>query len=471
MIQKISGFQEFDAAEQSLFEKWKSIASDHFCLYGFCCLETPAVERIETLVCKGNDHEIYTLGRLGSQESTQLGLRFDLTVPMARHVVQRQGQIVFPYRRYQIAPVWRGERPQEGRYRQFYQCDVDIVGRGHLDLAYDGEVVAILDSLLGRLQIGQVLGDVRWRINHRGILQAWAQFAGLSVEQEAAAFRLIDKLGKVPVAEILGQLAELGASEKGLEVLNQWSSWASQPRPSAENALAGLADLDWGPLLVTASEDLRRVLKTMVALGVDSDRLIFDPWLARGLGYYSGLVFEADLPDNPGLGSICAGGRYGHLAESLSAKSVFPGVGGSIGLSRLFSAYIKVAPPQTAMADALVVVWQEDAVADQSSDDQSCQNATIKLIPSLSRHQGPSSQDFSVQLASRLRASGLRTEVFWQAGDLGKALKYAASKGMVWVCFANSQEQSMGQVQVRTLKTGAQILVSVDQAVAMLNGD
>lgn len=322
MLKTISGFPEFLPVEQEIFEQWKRWIADHFARYGFCPQETPAVERIEILTSKGNDHEIYGLCRLrGEDLKTDMGLRFDLTVPLARYVVQHQKNLVFPYRRYQIAPVWRGERAQKGRYRQFYQSDIDIIGKESLSSHADGEVAGIMAQLLEKLPVGPFV----FRLNHRAILMAWIQEAGLEAHM-FAALRCLDKKDKIGWSAVLIELAGMGAKGEHLAHLEIWHQNSENITPLNAHMDQGLKEMD-------------HAISVMKALGVKSHQIRRDPLLARGLTYYSGMTYEAELLEHKELGTICAGGRYAELATSIDEKSHFPGVGMSLGLSRLFSIF------------------------------------------------------------------------------------------------------------------------------------
>lgn len=514
----LSGFPELNPGQQQLFDTWCHKLDLHCRTWGFYALQTPAVERLNTLLAKGDDHEIYGLYRLGSPEASmgELGLRFDLTIPMARHVAHHCGQLTFPYRRFQIAPVWRGERPQAGRYRQFHQCDVDVVGQKHLDKRYTSEVLAVLHHALNFLQVPQRLGSLVWQINHRGILAAWCRWAGIS--DTTAALRWIDKKQKIPSSLLHAELVALGAGEAALQVLYTWmaptasssgnqdpssspndpTDERSKPQDPAESLtsvatseqdnlgifgshcmefysqthLTSLTDSQHDPektrhtttdtpeacytmlerlrqhptlcadsTFAQAVDDLTQMVALLPALGVPLSSVQICPWLARGLTYYSGIVFEAILPQHLALGSICAGGQYDHLAQQWSGKTPLPGVGGSLGLSRLFGAYIQ--HPDTSVslcAGDILVALQQPTGGDE----------------------------FCAHLAGTLRAAGWRVETYWQPASLGAQIKYACAKGFIWVVFANADEQQSGIVQVKHLATGQQHTLPVTQLTSFL---
>ena len=403
-------------------------------------MDTPVVERMSTLLSKGDDSEIYTLGRWadvsdrcknettppsdGQKKSItperQLGLRFDLTIPLARYVVQHSGVLVFPYRRYHIAPVWRGERPQEGRFRQFYQCDIDVIGQETLPNAHDGEIVFTMHRALESLDISSFLGPVSWHINHRSILTSWADYSGIS--DVTGALRIIDKAEKIGIDSVLTLLKESNASPESLNILSSWAHDTS----STPEQIRRLKGLSWSADFDHALDHIDQLIQHLVMRGMNGEHLRFSPLLARGLAYYSGITFEAKLTQHADLGSICAGGRYDHLAQTLSSKKAFPGVGGSIGLSRLFARLIEHHSPLPSSGDVLVCV------------------------------QDKAHLDASVQLGDTLRTLGVRTEVFLGGASLKSQLNYANRKGFSLVVLANADEWTNQCVQIKCMASGEQ---------------
>lgn len=457
-MSSISGFPEWLPAQQRLLNQWKRILENHFEQFCFAPMDTPVVERMSTLLSKGDDSEIYTLGRWAdlsldpnqsqsknTPENTpahhrrkvaperQLGLRFDLTIPLARYVTQHRGVLVFPYLRYHIAPVWRGERPQEGRFRQFYQCDIDVVGQETLSSAYDSDVIFIMQSAIQSLGIQSFLGPVHWHINHRCVLTSWADYAGIS--DIAVALRWIDKWEKIGIDSVLNALRELRASPESLTILN---SWAHDDSPALERIL-DLKSLNWPNPFHDALQELQDVIQRLSARGMDPRTIHFAPLLARGLTYYSGITFEAKLPHHADLGSICAGGRYDHLATMLSSKTAFPGVGASLGLSRLFARFIEHTQEMAPSGDILICV--QDA-----------------------KHL-----DDSIQLGDSLRHLGWKTEVFLEKSSLKNQLNYANRKGFPIVLLANSEEWLSRCIQIKCMNSGQQHLVAITDLPSALS--
>ncbi len=316
-IEPISGFPEYTPAQQLAFGRIVATIQGVYSRFGYTPLETPAVERIDTLVSKGIDSkEVYALRRLNVQGdddgAKELALRFDLTVPTARYVAQHYPTLVFPFRRQQTQPVWRGERPKAGRYRQFYQCDIDYIADGELPLAADAEIIACAFTALKELGLRFTM-----RVNNRTVLHDMLSACGFAADTHTAAIAVIDDMEKRPRDAIAADLAALGGDATGL--LNMLANAAALP------ATQGVTDA-------------RRVLSLIERMiGAEAmASVVFDPTIARGLNYYTGTVVETVLHEAPELGSICSGGRYENLAEGLSGRHL-PGVGISIGLSRLAS--------------------------------------------------------------------------------------------------------------------------------------
>jgi histidyl-tRNA synthetase len=421
-MKALSGFPEFLPGQQILFDQWKAQAAHHFQRHGFWPLETPAVERLSALLSKGDDHEIYQVMRFkdeGVSDKTldqKMGLRFDLTVPLARYVTTHQGHLVFPYRRYHIGPVWRGERAQKGRYRQFYQCDIDVVGRKTLSDHYSGEMIGMMDALVSLLDTDQRMGPLHWTISHRCLLNRWADHAG--IVDKMAALRWIDKRGKTPFETIITELSALGASTASLDQLMQW---AHDPG----DVCTLLRALTWGDDFQGALSLVTSTIRRACLLGADN--IVFDPLLARGLTYYSGLTYEATLKDHPTLGAVCAGGQYDGLTASLGSKESFPGVGVSLGLSRLFSCAVETtsflsAPP----ADVLVTM------------------------------QDPAFVETYLGLAQTLRQGGVAVESYLEPRPLSDQLKYANTQGHPFAIMANETEMCAQQAIVKILSTRVQ---------------
>lgn len=334
----ISGFPEYLPSEQLAFNTIIHTITGIYQNYGYVPLETAAVERIDTLTSKGIDSkEVYALRRLNAQGDDgdkDIALRFDLTVPMARYVAQNFADLTFPFRRYQCQPVWRGERAQKGRYRQFHQFDLDVVGDGSLPIVADAEVIAAAhDALVAILPQGT---PFTMRVNNRKLLTGLVQGAGYAEgEQTYAAIKVIDDLEKIRDEEARERLAAINPQASVQKLIDQ-------TRTTNLNDLTGLT-----PLAQQGVAELKEVLQTLDSLTGGTSNIVADLAIARGLDYYTGTVLETKLHAAPELGSICSGGRYDNLAASLSERNL-PGVGLSIGISRL-AAWLMDQPPYNSM--------------------------------------------------------------------------------------------------------------------------
>ncbi len=418
----VSGFPEWLPAEKLVEERFLSVVRRNFVRFGFTPLETPAVERRDILTAKGIvDKEIYALSRLAAgpdeDPSTDLALHFDLTVPTARYVAQHMSRLTFPFRRYQIQKVWRGERPQAGRFREFYQCDIDIIGNGTLDLLADAEIPAVIHAVFSELQIGRFV----IRINNRKVLQGLLADLGVAETAVPDALRAIDaleKIGRERVAADLTATAGMtpAAADRLLTILSEPPDLERLGREASS------------PQLRDGVAELRQVLDGMAALGVPADAARVDLTIARGLDYYTGTVYETQLADLPEIGSVCSGGRYDDLASNYTRQTL-PGVGISIGLTRmlarLFDAGV-LKPGASTPAAVLVTVMDRDALA------------------------------HALAMAADLRAAGIDTELYTEPRKLAAQLKYADAKGFRLAVIAGEAERADDAVLVKDLATGEQ---------------
>lgn len=415
-INKISGFPEW-LPEQKLIEnrviaRVRSVYES----YGFTPIETPAVEFLTTLSSKGVvDKEIYAVKRLqGESEEGELGLHFDLTVPLARYVAQHSHALVFPFKRYQLQKVWRGDRPQKGRFREFYQFDIDIIGRDDLPMAADAEVLAVTDRAILSMELGPHV----IRINNRKILQGFYAGLGLSAEATKSAIISVDKIDKIGPAGVKAELAKIEGVNN--EVADRIVASTALKFPSSEIAsqISELnirnEELDAGAAELTAIMNL--VPESTRA------RCLVDFSLARGLAYYTGIICEVGLTNYPDFGTIASGGRYDNLASQFTDQKL-PGVGVSIGLTRLmdlvFSHQI-IPTAAKAPSEVVVTVYAE-------SDRQKCN-----------------------EIADELRDAGVPTEVYLKSPKLGKQIEYAETKGARYVLFFDT---GSGVIKVKDLLT------------------
>lgn len=433
-IQPISGFPEYLPAQQLAFNRIVETIAHVYRGFGFVPLETAAVERIEILTAKGIDSkEVYGLRRLnvdGDDDGAKdVALRFDLTVPLARYVVQNYANLVFPFRRYQVQPVWRGERPKEGRYRQFAQFDIDTIADGVLPLAADAEVIAAAHTAL--VAVLQGASAFTMRVNNRKLLQALMADAGYSTpELQKQAIKVVDDMEKVPTEVTVERLTTLC------------------PTANVSALLGGLQCTDLEALVVSSDKatsalnELKTVLAMARKLVGEGATIVADLTIARGLDYYTGTVVETRLEAAPKLGSICSGGRYDNLTASLSDRAM-PGVGVSIGISRLAYWLMQQAPYNTQGAGTADVFL-------------ACQNADAL--------------EAYAAVAQALRAQGVAVEQALAAQNLGTQLKNAAKRGIGFALIANADELAAGTLNLKNLNTGEQQIVTVGEVVAALRG-
>ncbi|MHB8185565.1 MAG: histidine--tRNA ligase [Dermatophilaceae bacterium] len=418
-VRPISGFPEWLPSERIVEQHFLDVIRETFELHGFASIRTRAVEPIERLSSLGEDtdKEIYAISRLaaGSDDSARdpkLGLRFDLTVPFARYVLENAGTLTFPFRRYQIQPVWRGERPQEGRYREFLQCDIDIVDVGELAPHYEAELPLVIADAFSKLPIG----PFRIQVNNRKIPEGF--YLGMGLTDVKAVLRIVDKLDKIGPGKVSELLLAAGATAeqaKGALALAEINS-PDESFVERVNALgvehetltAGLAEL-----------------AAVIRVGAEhaSGLMVADLKVARGLDYYTGTVYETQLVGQESYGSICSGGRYDALASD--GRTTYPGVGISIGLSRLLA---KVMPSLSA-----------------SRSTPSC--VLVALADEPDRTQG-------MVVAAALRRRGIPCEVAPVAARFGKQIKFAQRRGIPFVWFPASGDQSSDSV--KDIRSGEQ---------------
>ncbi len=421
----LSGFPEWlpdgRVVEQHVLEALRRT----FELHGFAGIETRAVEPLDQLLRKGEtSKEVYVLRRLQAEEGEdasekQLGLHFDLTVPFARYVLENAGRLAFPFKRYQIQKVWRGERPQEGRFREFVQADIDVVGAGELPYHYEVELPLVMAEALGSLRaIG--VPEVRILVNNRKVAEGF--YRGLGLDDVEGVLRQVDKLDKIgpdAVAELL--VAEQGATPEQAKACLELAAISGTDASVVEQVRALAASYDAvTDLLETGLGELRALVEAAArrAPGV----VVADLKIARGLDYYTGSVYETVLVGHEQLGSICSGGRYDTLASD--GKNTYPGVGLSIGVSRLVSRLLSaglVTATRGVPTAVLVAVTDEET------------------------------REASDAVAAALRARGVPADVAPTAAKFGKQIKYADRRGIPFVWFPGEQDQ------VKDIRSGDQV--------------
>ncbi|MCU7724802.1 histidine--tRNA ligase [Actinoplanes sp. KI2] len=418
----ISGFPEWLPAQRIIEQRVIDRIRSTFELYGFAPLETRSVEPLETLLSKGEtSKEVYLLHRLqgeaGPSADDQLGLHFDLTVPFARYVVENAGKLVFPFRRYQIQKVWRGERPQEGRYREFLQADIDVVNRDNLPFHYDTEMPLVIGDALAGLPIPAA----RIQVNNRKVCEGF--YRGLGLADTDQVLRTVDKLDKIGPARVSELLVETAGASASQAAACLDLAAISAEDGSFVDAVRKLGVSD--PLLDEGLEELVRVVETARehAPGLVAAELK----IARGLDYYTGTVYETQLRGYERFGSVCSGGRYDNLASS--GKDRFPGVGISIGVSRM-----------------LGVLFGQQAL----SVSRSVPTCVLVALPHEDQRVACD------RIAAALRRRGIPTEVAPTAAKFGKQIQYADRRGIPYVWFPGEQDE------VKDIRSGAQSPASAD---------
>lgn len=421
---KISGFPEWLPEQKIVEDRIVSTVKGIYESFGFTPIETPAVELLATLGAKGVvDKELFVVKRMRADEGeeAELGLHFDLTVPLARYVAQHAHALVFPFKRYQLQKVWRGERPQKGRFREFYQFDIDIIARNELPLSCDAEVVEVICVVMEALNVG----PYTIRINNRNLLTGMYSQLGLSPEACKAAIVAVDKILKIGPEGVANELRKIaGVSQVAIDAILE----STKVQCGFSDLSARIRELGITSPKVEQGVQELEVIGSLLSPSA-RERIVIDVSLARGLDYYTGLIVETGLNKFPEFGSVVSGGRYDNLASEFTDQKL-PGVGVSIGVSRLMDLLLSenlVETSQKSPTEVLITVYDESE------------------RPSLN------------QKAQELRALGVPTEVFYKAPKLGKQIEYAEAKGIRYVLFVDGQTQEM---RVKDLTTKEQVAIS-----------
>ena len=431
----LSGFMELLPDKQVQMNKMRAVLAETYARYGFTPLDTPAIEAAEVLLAKGGGETEKQIYRFTKGDS-DLALRFDLTVPLAKYVAANYGQLTFPFRRYQIGKVWRGERAQRGRFREFYQADIDIIGDGALDILNEAEIPAIIYDTFTRLGLHRF----RIRVNNRKVLNGFFAILGLS-GQAGDVMRTIDKLDKIGADKVRALLTDTCGvtSEQADEILR----FIACPGTSADKLVFLEQYRGRNETFDLGLDELRTVVGYLPAFGVPEENFELDLTIARGLDYYTGTVYETVLLDHPEVGSICSGGRYDNLAGYYTNKSL-PGVGISIGLTRLFY----ILQEQNMISDA-VLTAPADVLILPMTDDLSA----------------------AVALASMLRAGGLRVQLYSEKKKFKAKIGYADKLGIPFVIFLGEDEIAQHVCALKNMATGVQEAVTQETALETIRAE
>ncbi len=430
----LSGFMELLPGKQVQLERMMTVLRDTYALYGFAPLDTPAIEDAQILLAKGGGETEKQIYRFQKGDN-DLALRFDLTVPLAKYVALHYNELAFPFRRYQISKVYRGERAQRGRFREFYQADIDIIGDGKLDILNEAEIPAIIY----RVFRGFGLRRFQIRVNNRKILNGFYAMLDLR-EKSGDIMRTVDKLDKIGTEKVRAILvSDCGLTDAQAEEIIRFIS-ISGTNAQVIEALEGYAGRN--ELFDLGLGELKAVTVNLSAFGVPEENFAVDLTIARGLDYYTGTVYETTLLDHPEIGSVCSGGRYDDLAGYYTDRKL-PGVGISIGLTRLFyvldeQGLLNPALP-CAPADALVLPMTEDPAP-------------------------------AIALAEALRSGGLRVQLYGEQKKFKQKISYADKLGVPFAVLLGEDEIAQGKSAVKNMTTGEQVLLNPEEAAEFIRG-
>ena len=422
----LPGFMELLPKDQMLFNEMKDIIRKNFEKHGFLPIDTPVIEKSEVLLAKGGGETEKQIYRF-SKGDTDMSLRFDLTVPLARYTVEHMNDLSFPFKRYQIGKVYRGEKAQKGRFREFYQCDIDTIGMGELSLVNDAEFPVVIFHTFKDLGFT----DFTIHLNNRKILKGF--FSSLGIEDSMNVLRTVDKLDKIGEEKVLEELGENGIGRDSGEKILEFIKIDG----TVDEILEQLRDLKIeDEIFQEGLDELTQVIGYMRDFGIDEDCFDIDLKIARGLDYYTGTVYETTLDNYPKIGSVCSGGRYEDLASYYTDKAL-PGVGISIGLSRLFYQ----------LNEAKIISSEEKSLVD------------LLIIPMDDCiHDG-------IKLLSELREKGVRVSVYTEFAKLKKKFKYADQTKVDYVIVLGEEEIKSRKYSLKNMHSGDQEEVTFDELV------
>lgn len=424
----LPGFMELLPQDQIKFNKMYDTIRSVYEKFGFLPLDTPVLEYSDVLLAKAGGETEKQIYRF-LKGDTDISMRFDLTVPLARYVSQRYNDLTFPFKRYQMSKVYRGERQQKGRYREFYQCDIDIIGNESLDLVYDAEIPTIIYHVFKELNIGEFV----IKINNRKVLNGFFSSLDLS-EKVTDILRIIDKIDKIGKEAVKKELINIGVSDEKCNSILEFIEITG----SNDEILSKLDSLNIeNEVFVNGLSELKQVVKNLRAFNVPEENFIINLTIARGLDYYTGTVYETNLVKYPELGSICSGGRYENLTEYYT-KQKLPGIGISIGLTRLFSQL------------------KDIGVLDEKPEEKSVTKVLVMDI-------GNQDFDYMLKVATAFRESGIQTDVYYGDKGMKAKMKYANKLYIPYVAIIGEDEVKNNTVSLKNMFTGEQKTISVDE--------
>lgn len=425
----LSGFMELLPQDQIQFNKIKNTIEEVYSQYGFYPLDTPVIESSEVLLAKAGGETEKQIYRFNKGDN-DLSLRFDLTVPLAKYVAARYNELVFPFKRYQIGKVYRGERPQKGRFREFYQCDIDVIGNETLSIYYDALIPSIIYDIFKKLN----LGDFAIRINNRKLLTGF--FENLELESMITdILRIIDKIDKIGVDNVKSELKELGINEQNIDSIIEFISI----KGNNDEKISKLKELNIeNETFKSGINELEIVVNNLKNLNMNEDNYMIDLTIARGLDYYTGTVYETILKDFPNIGSVCSGGRYDNLATYYTDKKL-PGVGISIGLTRLFYQ----------LKENKILTDEENNVSD------------VTILPLCDNHA------YIDQYLKELISNGIKVDIVY-LDKFKQMIKYADKQNTPYALIIGEDEVDKNIAKLKNMRTGDQEDVNVNTVVKKL---
>jgi len=422
----LSGFMELMPQDQILFDKIKNTIEDVYASYGFYSLDTPIIESSEVLLAKAGGETEKQIYRFNKGDN-DLSLRFDLTVPLAKYVAKRYNELIFPFKRYQIGKVYRGERPQKGRFREFYQCDIDVIGNETLSLRYDAEIPSIIYDIFKKLDFGKFV----IRINNRKVLSGFFENLGL-LDKITDILRIVDKIDKIGVEAVKEELELLEISSDNIDSIVSFISIDG----SNSEKIDKLKSLNIDSVKFNEGlSELEFVINNLKAMNIEEDYYEIDLTIARGLDYYTGTVYETKLIDYPGIGSVCSGGRYDNLASYYTDKKL-PGVGISIGLTRLFYQ----------LMEANIISVEESAVSD------------ITILPMTENFE------YVYKVSNTLRSNNIKVDICY-LDKFKQLMRYADRQKAPFVVIIGDNEIEKEVVMLKDMITGDQKEVSLNSMI------
>jgi len=429
----LSGFMELLPADQAKMERFMEVLRKTYSLYGFTALDTPVIEAAEVLLAKGGGETEKQIYRF-MKGDTDLALRFDLTVPLAKYVAINYANLSFPFRRYQIGKVYRGERAQRGRFREFYQADIDIIGDGKLDIINEAEIPSVIYRTFSRLGLSKFV----IRVNNRKILNGFYGMLGLS-DKAGDIMRTVDKLDKIGAEKVKAILMgeEIAISEEAADEILRFIAITGSNADVLE-ALEGYRGRN--EVFDTGLDELKAVTGYLPEFGVPEENFAVDLTIARGLDYYTGTVYETLMVEHPEIGSVCSGGRYDNLAGYYTDKAL-PGVGISIGVTRLFY----VLQEQGLLSDEIVSAPAEALVIPMTEDIA-----------------------YAVKTATVLRDAGVRTQLYTEKKKFKARMSYASKLGFPYTVLIGEDEMNEGVVALKDMASGEQVKVSPEAAAEII---